>query len=296
MSGSRQNSWSSGVYDENPFGDDSGHNTSNVPLNGGGIGSSPPWLQDGNNNSNSNSNNNSSSSSQATSFMAPLFSSFLSSGSSASGGGGAEPDPEGETQATSAEKAVPRYILYTRIINLVLSILMILVSFLSLLTTQTATTGVLSIYVIIFSCLLCCFETHLKQVSKMIALNFGFMYSAKARSVFMVFIGTILFSFSLFGKIMGLCMLANAGLNSYILCKYPEYEEMARNDAQQDIKDFLAKNPAFAKNITDLGVKTGGDILKSNPELAQKGASALLSSATSSKSSGGDGRGSYANV
>ena len=66
---------------------------------------------------------------------------------------------------------------------------MILVSVLALLTTQTATTGVLACYVVVFSCLLCCFETHLKQVSKLIALNFGFMYSAKSRSVFMMFIG-----------------------------------------------------------------------------------------------------------
>ena len=85
---------------------------------------------------------------------------------------------------------VPRMILYTRVINLILSICMIIVSLLSLLTTQTATTGVLACYVTIFSCLLCCFETHLKQISKLIAVNFGFMYSAKSRSVFMLFIGT----------------------------------------------------------------------------------------------------------
>ena len=69
---------------------------------------------------------------------------------------------------------------------------MLVVSLLSLLTTQTATTGVLSCYVIVFACLLCCFETHLKQVSKKIALNFGFMYSARSRSLFMMFIGIII--------------------------------------------------------------------------------------------------------
>jgi hypothetical protein len=85
--------------------------------------------------------------------------------------------------------AIPRMILYTRIINLALSIAMIMVSLLSLLTTQSATTGVLACYVVVFACLLCCFETHLKQVSKLIAMNFGFMYSAKSRSAFMIFIG-----------------------------------------------------------------------------------------------------------
>lgn len=192
--------------------------------------------------------------------------------------------PEAEPQAD-----VPRMILYTRVINLILSICMIVVSLLAMLTTQSATTGVLACYLIVFACLLCCFETHLKQVSKIIALNFGFMYSARARSVFMLFVGkfptrattvleigtltpgtiffsisfagTILFSFSLFGKIIGICMVLNAFFNVYILFKYPGYEEFQRNDAQSDIKDFLAANPAFAKKMVSASV----DIIKSNP-------------------------------
>ena len=99
------------------------------------------------------------------------------------------------TAVAGVETIVPRYLLYTRIINLILSVCMILVSVLALLTTQTATTGVLACYVVVFSCLLCCFETHLKQISKIIALNFGFMYNAKSRSVFMLFIGKIQYYF-----------------------------------------------------------------------------------------------------
>lgn len=96
---------------------------------------------------------------------------------------------EGKATENEATPEVPRMILYTRVINLILSICMIVVSLLAMLTTQSATTGVLACYLIMFACLLCCFETHLKQVSKIIALNFGFMYSAKARSVFMLFVG-----------------------------------------------------------------------------------------------------------
>jgi hypothetical protein len=194
---------------------------------------------------------------------------------------------EGKTTETAETPAeVPRMILYTRVINLILSISMIVVSLLAMLTTQSATTGVLACYLIIFACLLCCFETHLKQVSKIIALNFGFMYSARARSIFMLFVGkaahmhvkiavltytdtafrcsavgTILFSFSLFGKIIGVCMVANAFFNWYILWKYPGYEDIQRNDAQSEIKDFLAANPAFAKKMVNASV----DIIKSNP-------------------------------
>lgn len=94
-----------------------------------------------------------------------------------------------EAAGQTIDPIIPRMILYTRLINLALSILMILTSLLAMLTTQSATTGVLACYVIVFSCLLCCFETHLKQVSKFIAMNFGFMYSAKSRSFFMLFVG-----------------------------------------------------------------------------------------------------------
>ncbi len=91
-------------------------------------------------------------------------------------------------------------ILYTRVINLILSVCMIIVSLLAMLTTQSATTGVLAMYLVVFACLLCCFETHLKQVSKIIALNFGFMYSARARSIFMLFIGKQVFTVPPFGQ------------------------------------------------------------------------------------------------
>lgn len=37
-----------------------------------------------------------------------------------------------------------------------------------------------------FSCILCCFETHLKVVAKTIAANFGFLYNAKGRAVFLI--------------------------------------------------------------------------------------------------------------
>ena len=87
------------------------------------------------------------------------------------------------------DSAVPRMILYTRVVNLILSVCMIIASLLSLLTTDNATTGVLACYVVVFSCLLCCFETHLKQVAKVIAFNFGFLYSAKSRAAFMIFVG-----------------------------------------------------------------------------------------------------------
>lgn len=171
--------------------------------------------------------------------------------------------PQSSSSSTDAE--IPRLMFYTRVINLILSVLMIVSSILSLMTTTEATTGVLACYVITLSCLLCCYETHLKQVSKQIAVNFGFLYNAKSRALFMMFVGTILFSFSLFGKIIGAAMLVNAGFNIYVVVKHPEYEEIQRRDAQSEISEFLAANPAYARSAVAFGVSAGADYAARNP-------------------------------
>lgn len=84
-------------------------------------------------------------------------------------------------------------------------------------------------------------------------MNFGFLYSAKSRSVFMMFIGTIMFSFSLFGKLIGVLMLANAFFNVYVLIRYPDFEDAQRSDAQAEIQDFLQANPAYARKAMSFG-------------------------------------------
>jgi len=200
-------------YDENPFTDASTHDR--APLTGGSA-TPPAWLQE---------DVKSSSAVQAQAVSTD-----------------GESDP-----------AIPKMILYSRVINLVLSVCMIVASLLSLLTTDNATTGVLACYVVVFSCLICCFETHMKLISKMIALNFGFMYSAKSRCAFMIFVGTILFSFSLFGKIVGCLMLGNAAFNIFVLIKYKGYDDAQRLAAQAEIQDFLASHsPAFASNLNNI--------------------------------------------
>jgi hypothetical protein len=142
---------------------------------------------------------------------------------------------------------------------------MILCSLLSLITTDSITTGVLACYVVVLSCLLCCYETHLKQVSKVIALNFGFLFGAKSRAIFMIFVGSLLFSFSLLGKLVGLAMVANAFLNIFVLIKHPSFEDAQRESAQKDIADFLKSHPGLANQALSLGVQAGTQIARDNP-------------------------------
>jgi len=253
-------SWGSSQYDDNPFAETSGIAQDRVPLTVSTPTTlvstePPPWLQDA------------PASSQPTPAPPPPQAS--------------NPWEEPKQPSTQpVDKAIPNMILYTRIINLVLSGCMIAASVLSLLTTSDITTGVLSCYIVVFACLLCCFETHLKQVSKIIALNFGFLYSAKSRCIFLVFIGIILFDFSLFSKIIGAFMLANAGFNAYIIVRYPEYEDYQRKDAQSEIQDFLSANPAFAKQI----IAAGTDLAVKNPDVVKQGASAYFKSASGPQS------------
>lgn len=118
---------------------------------------------------------------------------------------------------------------------------------------------------IVLSCLLCCYETHLKQISKVIALNFEFLFSAKSRAIFMIFIGSLLFSFSLFGKLVGCAMVANAFLNVFVLLKYPAFEDAQRQDAQNEISQFIQSNPTLAKQAMSYTMQAGTNFARENP-------------------------------
>ena len=199
---------------------------------------------------------------------------------SAANSGGVNPflnDEDGKPKLYTQEEEdlmaqIPTIIFYTRVLNLALGVCMIVASVLSLLTTTSATTGVLCCYTIAFACLLCCFESGLQVVLRTIALNCGFMYSAAWRSAFMIFISTILFSFSIFGKVVGILMLVNAAFNVYAIWRYPGYEGAQRDRSMKDIRDYLAENPAFAASFVEAGTAA----VVANPALASaviKGAS-----------------------
>jgi hypothetical protein len=101
----------------------------------------------------------------------------------------------------------------------------------------------------------------------------------------MIFISTILFSFSIFGKIVGVVLLVNAAFNVYAIWKYPGYEEAQRDRSMKDIKDYLADNPAFAASFVEAGTAA----VVANPALATaviKGAAAGGNSNSQEKKGG----------
>jgi len=85
-----------------------------------------------------------------------------------------------------------------------------------------------AIYTIFFSVMICCFEFALNAVARLIAVNFGFMYSLLGRLLFLLFVGFMSFQLSLFGKIaMGI--LYGVGLfHAFIMYRFPRFEEYLR--------------------------------------------------------------------
>ena len=115
----------------------------------------------------------------------------------------------------------------------------------------------------------------------------------------MIFVGTILFSMSLFGKLVGMAMLVNAGFNMYAIFMYPGYEDAQRKDAQAEIQDFLNSNPAYAKQALSMGMAAGAEFVANNPALAREGLQSIYTAAaatTSASTTASGAREGFANL
>ncbi|KAJ1452156.1 hypothetical protein M885DRAFT_528011 [Pelagophyceae sp. CCMP2097] len=166
----------------------------------------------------------------------------------AAGRAGARADVRNDTNVARApqpmmQPAVPRpgptkeqqaLLVTMRMLNVGVSALMSAAAVIALLSLPSFDTAIISLYIWFFAIMLCCFETHLKAVSKVIASNFGFLYHAKGRLLFLVLLATLCFGLGLLGLISGGFLLFAAGFNTYVICKYPGYEsDQQRADIEQ---------------------------------------------------------------
>lgn len=62
----------------------------------------------------------------------------------------------------------------------------------------------------------------------MIATNFGFMYTLSGRALFLLFVGFLSYSLSLYGKINMGILYAVGLFQCYIMWKFPRFEEYLR--------------------------------------------------------------------
>eukprot|EP00904_Undaria_pinnatifida_P004481 jgi/Undpi1/14033/HiC_scaffold_9.g03684.m1 len=156
--------------------------------------------------------------------------------------------------------------IYMRVANMALCVLLAATALSKLLFSGLDVSGaVLACYLFAFSCILCCFETHLKVVAKTIAANFGFLYNAVGRAIFLVFVGVICFSLDeLLAYIAGALMMANAAFNFYVIFKYPEFErDLQRKDLESEGRDYLRANRGAL-------AQAGVEFARNNPDLARK--------------------------
>jgi hypothetical protein len=77
-----------------------------------------------------------------------------------------------------------------------------LTALLSLGSLTVITSGFLAFYVLVFSCLICCFEIGWKMFTRFIVQNFGFLYNSAGRLSFIIFLSMLSWSLGNF------CMLS----------------------------------------------------------------------------------------
>jgi hypothetical protein len=96
----------------------------------------------------------------------------------------------------------------------------------------------ISIYVFFFAILLFCFEFGLRVVSKLIAANFGFMYSGGGRLLFMVIVAGMCARLDILGQICIGLIGAIQLVYLFVLFRFPKYEEYLRKKHYYAEKDF----------------------------------------------------------
>eukprot|EP00568_Trieres_chinensis_P009421 CAMPEP_0183295922 /NCGR_PEP_ID=MMETSP0160_2-20130417/3690_1 /TAXON_ID=2839 ORGANISM="Odontella Sinensis, Strain Grunow 1884" /NCGR_SAMPLE_ID=MMETSP0160_2 /ASSEMBLY_ACC=CAM_ASM_000250 /LENGTH=228 /DNA_ID=CAMNT_0025457463 /DNA_START=62 /DNA_END=748 /DNA_ORIENTATION=+ len=154
-----------------------------------------------------------------------------------SGGGGLD-----ASALPEEEKDLPKVILIMRLANMGVSIVLVACSIITMLTLPSPATWVLAIYASCGGLLVCCLETQLKFLRVIIAMNFGFLFSYFYRFLFYLILGTVCWAYnSIFGKATGICMVAVAVFNTYVLIRYPSYRKMRDKIAEEEDKRIEAR-------------------------------------------------------
>lgn len=83
--------------------------------------------------------------------------------------------------------------------------------------------------------LICCLETQLKILRRVIAMNFGFLFHSIYRMLFYVLMGSVCWSYeSILGKATAIVLVVVAVFNTYVLCVYPGYRKLREDIASEE--------------------------------------------------------------
>jgi len=75
-----------------------------------------------------------------------------------------------------------------------ISTFLVITALLSFVSLTVITSGFIAFYLLMFSCLICCYEIGIKFITKQIVQNFGFLYNGKGRLAFLIFVAVLSFS------------------------------------------------------------------------------------------------------
>jgi len=75
----------------------------------------------------------------------------------------------------------------------------------------------MSLYVMFFSCTLCCFELHFRAIEVIVRRYFAFMFMWQGRMFYLIFIGTLAFGLGIIGIIAGILTFVNVFFNVYAI-------------------------------------------------------------------------------
>ncbi|KAK8791192.1 hypothetical protein WA171_002141 [Blastocystis sp. BT1] len=112
---------------------------------------------------------------------------------------------------------------------------------------------------IVFAGILCLYEMQMKKLGQKLRRLYGFLYTYIGRSLYLVFLGTILFTIDAwYNIVLGIIIILDAAYNVLILFCHPAFK-----NGQRKITDDPTQNyTAGESEITN--------IMKNNPALAQK--------------------------
>lgn len=146
--------------------------------------------------------------------------------------------PADDPEALTAEEQskLQGIILFTRLVNIGLSIACMTHSILMFIALPTfPKIWILSIYSFCGSCLICCLETQLKFVRTGIAVNFGFLFDPTLKFMFYLLMASVNMSFlTLFPQIIAGTFVFIAFYNTYVLCRYPAYRRLREKLAKEE--------------------------------------------------------------
>lgn len=125
-------------------------------------------------------------------------------------------------------KEMGKYHLALRVCYMIAAIAMSIAAAMSLNGQKDLGPAFFAVYIMIFCSLICCFECALSAVARILAINFGFMYTFYGRLSFILLICFMSYTMSLWGKITMGIMLGVMLYHFFVMYKFPRFEEYLR--------------------------------------------------------------------